>query len=643
MRRIHLLVVGLAVAACQRDAAPGTATITQVSAAGVREMNFSVSPDGRQIAIWRPGDNGADLWVADVDLRHARSLGVTTLFAGTFAPVWSADGRRLAVASSNRSVADVAVVDLATDSVTYLTESPALEAPFQFHPDGDRVVYAAYASGGTVRTFTVSQKTGKVSPLLPGLDEPAIGFVSPDGAHVAYYTVGSRFIVGISDSSGRERREVTREGYEFFPQAALTPWSPDGKEFLYISTRTGKSDIWATSLDGTVRQLTADINDDYSPLWSPDGRSVAFISSRGRQTDLWVMPATGGEPRRVTNDDLDEGSPTWVDDSTLLYTSARSPGSLWRRALNDTLESRILPDSIDIGAFWESPDRRWIAIRIDHGGGSDLAVARPDGSALRILVRNAGFDGVLWNAASTRLAWSSNQGGSMDVYAASLDGDASPVQLESWPGYEYPVFWSAGDSSLVILSTREGRLGDLWRIPLPGRDTTRLSHLGSVIQASSYTANGRQHVMVLRPDPATGEVSLAEWSPGDRLRLIASGNPQMPIESGNGLLAAILPRAGETMLEVFRPDGSVVHSLQAVSARAFSPDGGKLLFNTQSDGQLDLALLDVATGDTTRLTRTPASETAAMFTAGGDSIVFRRVELTSAIMRAELGRPQADR
>jgi hypothetical protein len=42
----------------------------------------------------------------------------------------------------------------------------------------------------------------------------------------------------------------------------------------------------------------------------------------------------------------------------------------------------------------------------------------------------------------------------------------------------------------------------------------------------------------------------------------------------------------------------------------------------------------VVTGKTTPLTRTPEDETSAMFTAQGDSIVYRRARITSVVMRA---------
>jgi hypothetical protein len=55
-------------------------------------------------------------------------------------------------------------------------------------------------------------------------------------------------------------------------------WSPDGKELLYESRRTGQRDLWILPIDGgKARQLTHDVRDDYAGAWSSDGEWIAFL------------------------------------------------------------------------------------------------------------------------------------------------------------------------------------------------------------------------------------------------------------------------------------------------------------------------------------------------------------------------------
>ncbi len=62
-------------------------------------------------------------------------------------------------------------------------------------------------------------------------------------------------------------------------------WAPDGKRFLFLSTKEGGSQIWIADFDGAkgnvmaTHKLTSIATEADSPLWSPDGKNVLFISN----------------------------------------------------------------------------------------------------------------------------------------------------------------------------------------------------------------------------------------------------------------------------------------------------------------------------------------------------------------------------
>ena len=111
--------------------------------------------------------------------------------------------------------------------------------------------------------------------------------------------------------------------------------SPDGARIAYVVTTIDRdageyrSAIWTVPADGSAAptQFTAGSKRDVSPRWSPDGRFLAFASNRGddKKTPLhlYVMPADGGEPRKLT--DLKEGvdAIAWSADSRRIAFTSR--------------------------------------------------------------------------------------------------------------------------------------------------------------------------------------------------------------------------------------------------------------------------------------------------------------------------------
>jgi dipeptidyl aminopeptidase/acylaminoacyl peptidase len=110
--------------------------------------------------------------------------------------------------------------------------------------------------------------------------------------------------------------------------------SPDGSRIAYVVTRIDeaageyRSAIWIVPFDGSAEplQFTSGERRDTTPRWSADGKWLAFTSSRGDEkapSNLYVIPAGGGEARKLT--DLKESVEwvTWSPDSTRIAFTAR--------------------------------------------------------------------------------------------------------------------------------------------------------------------------------------------------------------------------------------------------------------------------------------------------------------------------------
>ncbi|GAO45056.1 S41 family peptidase [Flavihumibacter petaseus] len=98
--------------------------------------------------------------------------------------------------------------------------------------------------------------------------------------------------------------------------------SPDGKTIAFGY----KGDIYRVDAGGGIAvPLTIHEAHDMMPVWSHDGKSIAFASDRHGNFDVYIMPATGGNPTRVTtNSSGDYPYDFSPDDKNVIFGSARN-------------------------------------------------------------------------------------------------------------------------------------------------------------------------------------------------------------------------------------------------------------------------------------------------------------------------------
>jgi dipeptidyl aminopeptidase/acylaminoacyl peptidase len=109
--------------------------------------------------------------------------------------------------------------------------------------------------------------------------------ISPDGKSVAYQVT----TVNLEDNKSSTALWIAATDGKTPPKQLTNPqgkrdaaprWSPDGKFILFESNRSGSSQLWVISADGSeLRQLTNISTGASNGIWSPDGKHVAFMSA----------------------------------------------------------------------------------------------------------------------------------------------------------------------------------------------------------------------------------------------------------------------------------------------------------------------------------------------------------------------------
>ncbi len=158
-------------------------------------------------------------------------------------------------------------------------------------PDGRYVAFLSEKDLFSINLFIADTRTGKVIQKLSKRTADShfdsmrfistAGTWSPDGKQFAFITFaeGDNEIAIWNLDSGKIDRRIKLEDVNALLDLA---WSPDG-QFLAISGMNGGiSDLYVLDLDtNKIRQLTDDKHADLQPVWAPAGDRLAFVSDRG--------------------------------------------------------------------------------------------------------------------------------------------------------------------------------------------------------------------------------------------------------------------------------------------------------------------------------------------------------------------------
>ena len=190
-------------------------------------------------------------------------------------------------------------------------------------------------------------------------------------------------------------------------------------------------DIWTVGRDGgDATRLTAGIGEKCDPYYSPDGKWLAYTADHYGNPDVFVIPATGGEPRRLTSHPAVDVAVGWTPDGkSVLFasnrTSATDPLKLFTVPLEGGFPTELpLPMGSD-GAFAPdgsriayTPKFLWQPAWKRYRGGQTMAIwiARLSDSSIEKIPRDNSNDfNPMW--IGKKIYFLSDRGGPVSLYA----------------------------------------------------------------------------------------------------------------------------------------------------------------------------------------------------------------------------------
>ncbi len=388
-------------------------------------LQIAVSPDGTRVAAVVPGEGGGPgvLWVRALENLVGQTLPRTE---GAQHPFWSPDGRAIGFFADNK----LKKVDL-------------LGAPPQTLCD------VSVGSGGTWNRDGVIVFGSQLGPLFQ---------VSASGG----------IPVQLTELDTSQTETVHR--HPFF--------LPDGDHFLYtaVSGKPELSAVYVGSLSSRDRKRL--VSSTLKAVFAPPDHLLFMRDNStllAQRLDPDRLELSGAPFPAVTEDvginQVNSAAGFTVSANGVL---AYRTGGAGQRALGlfDAAGTRLAT----VGTFapYESPsispDATRVAVffRQDVGSGDIWLLDLVRSTSSRLTFDAATDTAPIWSPDGARVVFSSNRGGSFDLYVKHSGGvGQEELLLESEQG-KLPDDWS-GDGRFILYRSQDAKTGlDLWVLPLEG-------------------------------------------------------------------------------------------------------------------------------------------------------------------------------
>jgi len=373
--------------------------------------------------------------------------------------------------------------------------------------------------------------------------------------------------------------------------------SPDGK-WLAMDLQ---GSIWVLPASGgQARRVTDLFNDARQPVWSPDGKSIVFFGYRDGNYHLWSVAPDGTGQRQITRGAFDDRDPVFSHDGTrIAFSSDRGNplGGDYNIFVLDLADGGIRQltrnPAEDMMPSW-SPDDRQVAFASTREDGHGVwAVDASGGAEQRAVETSARIDAAAWGPDGIIAHGVNGSRGWLEVNGKPITGDEHVFPFR--PSFLGREFFYTADGKI----RRGGLDGAVQTIPF----TASLE----VTPAPGTYARRKRDFDSQAPKKALGIVRPAISPDGKTIAFNALGD------------IYVMPVGGAPV--------NITHDAAYDCDPAWSPDGSQLVYcSDKAGGLLELWLRDMKTGRERQLTHISTQPISPAFSPDGKRVAYLDVD-----------------
>ena len=400
-------------------------------------LNFTLSPDGRQLAFLAPGADGRNfVWIRALGSLEPHPLPGTENVQGP--PVfWSPDSRFIAFQAGNKlkkiDISSGPPQDICDASVVIIGGAWNRDGTIIFGTVGNGVMQVP-AAGGVPALLTTTEGRNEVHTFPSFL---------PDGRHFLYLRAPDNPGIYLGSIDVKPEQQSSRRILSTSLMAVYAPSADSGMGRLFF-LREGT--LLAQAFDEKNLQLQGD------PIPVAERVGSLFLSGQFSVSPSGVLAFRGGK------------TALWLSRFSWFDRKGKQLGNAGEPEAYSYTDLALSPDGTRLAATRIDP-------KVAGGEGGIWLLDLIRGVSTRFTFDLAPDSAPVWSPDGTRVAFAASRAGGNGIYQKATNGSGKEQELVRATGDLRPDDWSRDGRFLLYTHVDPRTHADLWVLPLAGDGT----------------------------------------------------------------------------------------------------------------------------------------------------------------------------